>query len=406
MGRVKVLMFGWEFPPYHNGGLGVACEGLTKALSKQEVDVIFVLPKKNKYSVDYLKFIYAEETTPIHKKYFVNSILREYSTENSYGAEIFKGENSFLYANSLIDEVERFALIGGQIAGEEEFDVIHAHDWLTYRAGVAAKRVSGKKLVIHVHATGMDQCGGQNPDPVVFEIEKGAMEAADQIIAVSNLTKKRIIDHYGISGDKINVVHNAAEFSDYIEKEMHELEKYKKIVLYLGRISIQKGPDYFVSMAKKVIEHCPDTVFIVVGSGDMNNQMIRQVAKLGIADKFIFTGWIRDRHEIQQMFKMAYIYIMPSVSEPFGLVALESMHLGTPVLMSHQSGASEVAVNALKTNFWDIDEMTDKVVSVLKHPALGRTLSQNGKAEVEKITWDEPASKVKNIYNKMIEVTC
>ena len=402
MGKVKVLMFGWEFPPHHSGGLGVACEGLTKGLAKQDVEVIFVLPKKNEYEADYLKFVYAEDTSPVHKKYFVNSILQGYITEEEYSEKIKLGEKIPRCGDSLSEEVYRYGLIGAKIAEQEEFDVIHAHDWLTYKVGIAAKEISGKKLVIHVHATEFDRSGGQGANPMVYEIEKEGMEKADQIIAVSEFTKKKIIDNYGISPDKISVVHNAAEFGEYVEREIHGLQKDKSIVLYLGRISIQKGPDYFVHMAKKILDFHPNTAFIVVGSGDMNNQMIRQVAELGIADKFIFTGWIKDQKEIQKIYNMSDLYVMPSVSEPFGITALESMNLGVPTLISNQSGASEVTANSLKADFWDTNEMANKAVSVLKHKSLRNTLKRNGQEEMSKVSWNGSASKVIDVYNDVL----
>jgi len=397
---VKVLMFGWEFPPYNSGGLGTACEGLTKALSRQGVEVIFVLPKKLDLNVPYLRFVYADDG-PIKKKYFINSLIQGYSTSESYGNS-FSRFGSSIYASSLHEEVERYAEMGGHIAEEENFDVIHAHDWLTYKAGIAAKKVSGKQLIIHVHATEFDRGGGNGVNKHVYDIEKQGMEEADKIIAVSNFTKHKIMKHYGIPANKIKVVHNAVEFEDYVVEEMHNLKKNKKIVLFLGRLTLQKGPDYFVYTARKVLDYFPDVVFVVSGSGDMENAIIRKVAELGMSDKFIFTGFLRGK-DVKSAYQMADLYIMPSVSEPFGITPLESMYLGTPALISNQSGVSEVVTNALKTDFWDTDEMANKIVAVLKHSALASTLKKNGNDEVRRITWDTPAVRCLDIYRESME---
>jgi len=307
-----------------------------------------------------------------------------------------------MYADSLSEEVYRYSLIAAKIAEQEDFDIIHAHDWLTFKAGIAAKEVSGKKLVIHVHATEFDRSGGQGASPMVYEIEKEGMEKADQIIAVSERTKRNIMKHYGISPDKISVVHNSMEFYEEVSDLSHKLSKDTNFVLSLGRISIQKGIDYFVEMARKVVDFVPNTRFIVVGAGDMHDQIVRRTAELGIADKFIFTGWIKDYKEIQKIYNMADMFVMPSVSEPFGITPLESMHLKIPTLISKQSGVAEVANNALKTNFWDVDEMADKVVNVLKHKSLSNTLKKNGHDEMKNLSWNEPAAKVIDVYNNTI----
>jgi len=396
---VKVLMFGWEFPPFHSGGLGIACQGLTNGLKKTDAEVIFVLPKRTPIPKDWMKFVFADDESPIKTTYFVNSMLHGYVTSGSYDSE--SARKSLFYAGTLAQEVERYAQMGAKIAEKEEFDVIHAHDWLTYQAGIAAKKVSGKKLVIHVHATEFDRGGGNGVNQHIYDIEKRGMEEADKIIAVSNFTKNKIIKHYGIDPGKVTVVHNAVEFEESVVEELHDLKRDKKIVLSLGRITLQKGIDYFVSTARKVLDHYPKALFVVVGSGDMENKIIRQVADLGMSDKFIFTGWFKGEEKIKQIFKTADMYIMPSVSEPFGITPLESMYMGTPALVSHQSGVSEVATNCLKTDFWDTDEMANKIVSVLRHKELQNTLSENGCAEAKSLTWDKPAKRCVDLYEEM-----
>jgi len=399
---MKVLMFGWEFPPFNSGGLGTACFGLTKGLANQNIEVTFVLPRRVDLNVDFLKIIYGDDENSIKKSYFVNSLLQAYSTSKEYEERLFNEKKDTIYGSNLFEEVERYGAIGEKIASSEEFDIIHAHDWLTYKAAISAKKVSGKYLVIHVHATEFDRGGGNNINQYVYDIEKRGMEEADKIIAVSNFTKQKIINHYGISSDKISIVHNAVEFENYAVEQMHELKKNKKIVLFLGRLTLQKGPDYFVSAAKKVLEFYPEVVFVVAGSGDMEHSIIKKVAEMGISDKFIFTGFLHGK-DIKKAYHMADLYVMPSVSEPFGITPLEALTCGTPVLISNQSGVSEVLTHCLKTDFWDVDEMTNKIVSVLRYDELKNSLKNNGLQEVQKFDWNEPAIRCIDIYNKLLK---
>lgn len=403
---MKILMFGWEFPPHNSGGLGTACYGLTKSLSKNKVSLTFVLPRKVDLDVDFLKLVYGDDAikdSSMMKQYIVNSPLQAYITSEGYEARIMsdKERSNNIYGNNLYEEVERYGMIGGKIAKMEDFDLIHAHDWLTFKAAIAAKKVSGKYLVVHIHATEFDRTGGNGVNQYVYDIEKRGMEEADKVIAVSRFTKKQIIEHYGIDPNKISVVHNAVEFVDYALEQMHTLKKNNKIVLFLGRLTLQKGPDYFVLAAKKVLEYYPNVIFVVVGTGDMERAIIRKVADMGLADKFIFAGFLRGK-ESSQAYKMADLYVMPSVSEPFGITPLESLMHGTPVLISKQSGVSEVITNCLKVDFWDVDEMANKIVAVLKHDELQKCLKQNGSNEVKKFSWDEPARRCIDIYEEML----
>lgn len=399
-------MFGWEFPPYNSGGLGTACYGLTKSLSKKGVEISFVLPRKMDIDVDFLKIVTDKDDESYTSHYLVNSMLREYSSisyNERYSMELEKHTNNQIpiYGNNLIEEVERYGLIGAKIALQEKFDVIHAHDWLTFKAAIEAKRVTGKYLVVHIHATEFDRTGGHGVNQYVYDLERKGMEEADTVVAVSNYTKNKIIQNYGISADKIKVVHNGVEFENYALEQINHLKKANKIVLSLGRITLQKGIDYFVYTAKKVLDHYPSAIFVVAGSGDMERFIIRKVAELGIADKFIFTGFLRGK-DVLAAYKMADLFVMPSVSEPFGIAPLESINQGTPALISKQSGVSEVLVNCLKADFWDIDEMANKIVSVLKHDSLKRTLQENGIKEVEKFSWDKPAERCIDIYNGLM----
>lgn len=267
-------MFGWEFPPFNSGGLGTACLGLTRGLSKCGVDVTFVLPKKVDLDVDFLKMVYADDNSAITKQYFFNSLLHAYTTEESYLSE-FEKENlkKVAYGGTLMDEVLRYGSVGGEIAKKEDFDVIHAHDWLTYKAGIAAKKVSGKKLVVHVHATEFDRSGG-DINQKVYDIEREGMHEADIVITVSNLTRKTVIEKYGVDPRKIKTVHNAVEWEDYIVDKISDLKKDHKIVLFLGRLTMQKGPEYFIHAAKKSLEFYPDAIFVVAGSGDIDRKSV------------------------------------------------------------------------------------------------------------------------------------
>jgi glycosyltransferase involved in cell wall biosynthesis len=400
---MRVLMFGWEFPPFNSGGLGTACLGLTKGLKNNDVEVTFVLPRKVNLDVDFLKIVYGDDFGSMKKSYVINSLLQGYSTSEEYDTRIFaeSEKKPVIYGRNLFEEVERYAEIGGEIAKNEEFDIIHAHDWLTYQAAINAKKVSGKYLVIHVHATELDRSGGNNVNQYVYDIEKKGMEEADAVIAVSNFTRQKIIDNYGISSDKIKVVHNAVEFENYALHEMHTLKRTKKIVLFLGRLTLQKGPDYFVYAAKKVLEYYPNVVFVVSGSGDMEKPIIRKVAELDLADKFIFTGFLRGK-DIQEAYHMADLYVMPSVSEPFGISPLEALKCETPVLISNQSGVSEVLNHCLKADFWDVDEIANKIVSVLKYNELYRCLKENGSREVKSLNWNESAHRCVDVYNGLL----
>lgn len=398
---MKVLMFGWEFPPFNSGGLGTACFGLTRGLSRKNVEVIFVLPKKVDVEADFLKFIFGDETSP--NKYIINSLLDAYITSEIYAGRVSieDAKRRAMYGASLFDEVMRYGSIGGDIARTENFDIIHAHDWLTFPAAIEAKKVSGKGLVVHIHATEFDRGGGNGVNQEVYKIEKKGMEEADVVITVSGFTKQKVMENYGIPENKIKVVHNAIDYENYALNEIHNLKKTHKIVLFLGRVTLQKGPDYFVYTAKKVLEHYKDVIFVVAGSGDMEKMIIKKVAELNMADKFIFAGWLRG-NDTAKAYQMADLFVMPSVSEPFGLTPLESLIQGTPVLISNQSGVSEVLNHCLKTDFWDIDEMANKIVSVLRYDELKRCLSNNGRDEVKKLSWDKPAESCLDIYDEII----
>ncbi|HET8574548.1 MAG TPA: glycosyltransferase family 4 protein [Candidatus Paceibacterota bacterium] len=401
---LKVLMFGWEFPPHNSGGLGVACKGLVKGLSREGVNITFVLPRRVETDMSDAKFLFADiKNVDVVE---VGSSLRPYVTPEGYARVWSHEEDDKIYGNTLAEEVYRYARKAREIALREDFDLIHAHDWLSFLAGIEAKRATGKPLVIHVHATGWDQCGGGNIDPTIYAIEQRGMQEADCIIAVSNWTKRVMVEHYGVPESKIKVVHNGIDAEDYDRVQVPKIEAFKragyKAVLFVGRITIQKGPDYFIKLARRVLEFAPKTIFVMSGSGDMEAQVMREAAAYGVSDKFVFTGFLRGK-ELQAVYQMADIYILPSVSEPFGITPLESLLNGTPVLVSKQSGVSEVLTHALVADFWDIDSMTDQVLSVLEHDSLRGTLRENGKQNILGITWKSAAEKCKLVYESMME---
>src|SRR3989338_3580123 len=284
---MKVLMFGWEFPPLSSGGLGTACYGLTKSLSKKGIDITFVLP----YSSDvenpgFIKLISAGNI----KVRKISSVLHPYMGPQDYRSMVSKSSHLNIYGSTLFDEVHRYTFAAEKIAEEEDFDVIHCHDWMTFEAGISAKKKKNKPLVLHVHATEHDRTGGHAVNQQVYDLERHRMHKADKVIAVSNFTKTKIMDHYGLPSEKIRVVHNAVDFSQHYYDEEFGIKKTDRIVLFLGRITLQKGPDYFVQAAKKVLGHEKNVKFVIAGSGDMEPFIIEKAAELGIADKVLFAG--------------------------------------------------------------------------------------------------------------------
>lgn len=403
---MKVLTFGWDFPPSRNGGLGVACYGLTRELFADGVEVIFVLPKKQEV-IGTPRFIFAGAE---HKGKVIEipSSIQPYHSGQSMVRSIvgFSSSGDPIYQNrTMLEEVKIYAREAGIIAANEDFDLIHAHDWTSYLAGVQAKRVSNKPLILHVHATSFDQAASNNVDPEIFRIEKDSFEYADQIVAVSELTRNIIIEKHDIDPTKVSVVHNGCDTfaPPRHEPALQELKKQgKKIILYHGRITIQKGVDYFIKAAKRVVEVDPNIVFVISGWGDMTNQIIRQVGELGLSGHVIFAGalWEEER---DRMYQSADLVVMPSVSEPFGLVPLEAMQHGTPSLISKQSGVSEVLTHVLKVDFWDVDEMANQILAAIRYEALHKQLQSSGHQEIKRLSWSHASKKIINLYKKILK---
>jgi glycosyltransferase involved in cell wall biosynthesis len=418
---MKTFMLGWEFPPFISGGLGTACYGLTKAMDKLGIKVTFVLPcAHSDYSAGNVRFISGQEgivsmplgcfknvkfRTIVSKlKPYIDAGSLKYQLKHSgKGTKTAHSKMQFgdvvNYGMDMFKEVSRYAEKAVRIAQTEGFDIVHAHDWMTYPAGIAVSQLSGKPLVVHVHSTEFDR-SGENVNQRVYDIERHGMHAAARVIAVSGYTKNLIVRHYGIAPEKVDVVHNAVEF-DGNNSTLSFADRGDKIVLFLGRITMQKGPEYFLAAAKKVLEVMQNVKFIMAGDGDMLHRIIELAARLGIGHKVLFAGFLRG-DDVRRAYQMADLYVMPSVSEPFGIAPLEAMRQNVPVLISKQSGIAEAVVHALKVDFWDINEMANKMIAVLRRPALRTTLCRNGFSEAHRFNWEGSAMNVRRVYEQTL----
>ncbi len=427
---MRVLMFGWEFPPHISGGLGTASYGLTKGMaSLGSVGVIFVVPKAwgdedqsvvrligaNNVPVAFKTINYAGIRKSVDK-IEVDSHIIPYTDPEEYwkytrsevdGRKIYvttddKGRIEFSgkYGPTLMEEIRKYAIVASVIATEFDFEIIHAHDWLAYPAGIAASKASGKPLVIHVHATDFDRSGG-NVNPEVYAIERSGMEFASKIITVSNLTRDIVINKYGIDPKKVVTVYNAVDDLDLPESSTWRKGFDDKVVTFLGRITMQKGPEYFIEAAHSVLKVMSNVRFVMAGSGDMMYEMIRRAAALRITDRFHFTGFLRG-NDVFRMLALSDVYIMPSVSEPFGISPLEAMQSNVPVIISKQSGVAEILTHAVKVDFWDIDAMADAIYGILKYPALSGMFIRNGREEVIALKWENSARQVRNVYKEVL----
>ena len=425
-------MFGWEFPPHIAGGLGTACEGIVKGLAYNGVETLFVMPSASGDEdqsattiinasdvavdtasstvdefLDKVKFVHiGTNMIPYVGPEEFSSIVEEERRRQSEDFRIqygMKYKFSGKYGTNLMEEVARYAMVGGTIAMQhkDEFDVIHAHDWLTYLAGIAAKELTGKPLVVHVHATSYDRGDEKHIDTRILDIETRGMLAADRVVTVSNLTRSIVINKYHIDPSKVVTVHNAVDFSGRENLSVERGVK-DKVVTFLGRITFQKGPEYFIEAAAKVLKRTDNVRFVMAGSGDMMNRCIKYVARLGISDRFHFTGFLRGK-DVQKMFALSDVYIMPSVSEPFGISPLEAMRTNVPSIISRQSGAAEILKYAFKVDFWDVDAMADCIFGLRKYPALSSFAAKQGYDEVNRLKWNVATAKLKTIYESLIQ---
>jgi len=388
---MRTLMLAWEFPPMKSGGLGVVCYHLTKELGELGVDIIYLLPKiPENLRHEFEKLISANYPRNKVKFYELDIKLYPYLRLEDSELKVY-----FSYTSENLEKYKRLAC---KIAELEHFDVIHCHDWMTFPAGVELKYKFGKPLVLHVHSTSYDRCGGNlNRELLDYKIEKYGFAHADKIIAVSRRIKNIIVNFYDVPPEKVEVVYNAAILRERI-RELH-LEKLKryKIVLFLGRLTLHKGPDWFLRAAHKVLQFEPNVLFIVGGSGEMMPQLIKLSADLGIGDKVIFTGALSDR-EVDALYELADVYVMPSLSEPFGITPLEALYHDKPVIISKQAGVSEVLRNVFQVDFWDVDEMVNKIVALLRYPKLAEELVRVGKEEASYLSWRKSAEQVLEVY--------
>jgi glycosyltransferase involved in cell wall biosynthesis len=391
-------MLGWELPPHNSGGLGVACYQLCKALSKRGADIEFILPYTASHDIDFM------HVNPAHPQ-DVWEVLQSGIAYDSFKYVSADGKTTY---KGVIEQAAIYEEAVGRIVQEAEFDVIHAHDWLTCRAGLRAKMATGKPLIVHMHSVESDRAGREHGgNPLVREIEGLALLIADRIVAVSEHTKRTIMREYNIPGKKIDVVHNCFDPSNLVPASgdnayayvAHMKRQGYRVVASVGRLTVQKGVPHLLHAMKAVIERMPKTLLLVVGSGEQRDELIRLAADLGIAGNVIFTGFQRGKR-YRDAYGIADLFVMPSVSEPFGLVALEAIGYGTPVLISRQSGVSEVIRNCLKVDFWDTGEMANKITAVMQNDALRDELRANSLGEYDKLSWDDSAAQLWNIYER------
>lgn len=403
---MRVLTFGWEFPPAKNGGLGVACYGLTRELLQKGVEVIFVLPKTQDITGE-ARFLFVDQERLVKIRH-TDVSLQPYQQAGSLINVIVGYDKTgapIIRSRTIIEEVHRFAHQAALIAREEEFDIIHAHDWTSFLAGVAAKIASGKPLILHVHATSFDQAASENVDPEIFRIERECFAYADKIVTVSEYTKRIVVNKHGVPPEKVEVVHNGCDTNEppRLPQTLVELKRQgKKIVLYHGRISIQKGVDYFVRAARRVVDVDPDVIFVISGWGDMKTKIIEMVGAMGLSQNVLFAGalWEEER---DRMYQSADLVVMPSVSEPFGLVPLEALQHGTPSVISKQSGVAEVLSHVLKVDFWDIDEMANQILSSLRYPVIRQQMVKEGRWQLQHMSWRHAADKIRRIYQNLLQ---
>ena len=414
-------MFGWEFPPHILGGLGTASFGLTRGMSLQtDMEITFVMPKprgdedqsflcligagytpvvwKN-VSYDYVKQCIGDYMDPQFYFDLRNKIYADFShyKTNDLGCIEFSGR----YPENLLEEINNYSIVAGVITRTVNVDIIHSHDWLTYPAGIHAKTITGKPLVIHVHATDFDRSRGK-VNPQVYGIEKDGMDHADHIITVSNLTRNTVIEKYHQDPKKVTTVHNAVEsLNPEIEAIGSKKGTKDRVITFLGRITMQKGPEYFVEAAARVLKKAQNVRFVMAGNGDMMDKMIRLAAQRNISDKFHFTGFMKGK-QVYEVLKSSDVYVMPSVSEPFGISPLEAMQCGVPTIISKQSGCAEILKNAIKTDYWDIEAMADAMYSIITYEGMYEYLKEEGKKEVDAITWEDAGLKVRKIYDQVL----
>ena len=430
--NMRVLMLGWEFPPSINGGLGTACAGLIRALDDLGTEVIFVVPEaaEEPAPVAHATHLFdwdrdpqpPIETVNVYEHIsFRNVPVQLNPYETTYRTEEVRWTAEELVRSEpparehrlvevppppetgILSDVRRYTERVEALAQDESFDVIHAHDWMTFPAAIAIAGRTGKPLIVHIHSTEADR-GGHFGDSRISDIERHGVWAAERVIAVSQFTKDTLIQQYGVPADKIQVIYNAVEPPPErrLAAEEFSIAKDEKVVLFMGRLTMQKGPEYFLTAARKVLELMNDVKFIVAGDGDLARQTVELAATFGIAHKVLFTGFLRGL-DVERIFQIADLFVMPSVSEPFGIVPLEAIARNVPTIISKQSGVSEVLRHALKVDFWDTNELANKIVAVLRHPTLAKVLREDAGRDVAKLSWAAAAKACEAIYRELIK---
>jgi glycosyltransferase involved in cell wall biosynthesis len=393
-------MFGWEFPPFRAGGLATATMGLVKGLLGRHVDVTLVVP-----------FVAGESTLPGLRLVSaprlalrrVDAMLSPYTSAAAYLAERGDRGPSAVYGPDLFAEVDRYATLAGAIAADEPHDVIDTHDWLTFAAGLEARRVSARPMVAHIHATELDRASAGHENPVIFARERDGLHAADHIIANSHFLERRVVDDFGVPADHVDVVHWGVYGPRLDPAEPVDRTVSRPVVLFVGRVTYQKGPRYFVDLAKRVSAFLPRARFVIAGDGDALAETLDYAIDVGVADRVLFTGGLAQA-DVQRLYRMADVCVMPSVHEPYGLVALESLRNGTPCIIPIGSGVAEVLQNAFKVDFWDVDAMANAVVALARYPVLHQVVRERGLDELNepRFTLDEPARRTEAVYRRVI----
>lgn len=401
-------MFGWEYPPHHSGGLGVACQGLVQGLLHQGVKVTLVLPMKVDGMADHI----AASGSPDGNGpslVGVPSLLQPYDTVGTYKercTQIGIGEPELLnlYGPDLGEAVMRYAERGAEVTAHLQPDIIHTHDWMTYGAGITAAKHHRVPHVAHIHATELDRTNFQ-PHQWIYDREREGLMQADRIIAVSQYTKQLLTEHYGIPGDRIQVVHNGHHIHIHDSVPSTPVARLgthrPQMVLFLGRLTVQKNPRQFLDIASRIHKLRPDVQFVMAGDGGMLSELIDYACALGLQDRILFSGKVNKR-EADTLYRAANCFVMPSVSEPFGLVALEAISHGTPVVVSKQSGVSEVLDHAFKVDFWDTDRMTDCILTILREHALSGQLSSESRHVLNRLTWKNQAGHIDSVYRSLL----
>jgi glycogen synthase len=399
---MKILMLGWELPPFNSGGLGVACYQMCKHLARRKAEIDFVLPYQTEGDLDFMRVLPALPTTG---QQFINLS----GAYDGFCYTCVSANCEHAYPADLRGQQLRYTRFVEQLVDQESYDVIHAHDWLTFEAGMRAKQLTGKPLVAHVHATEFDRAGSHAGNELVHQIEYSALMMADAIIAVSQFTKDLIAQRYKIPADKIEVVHNAIDPSEFGTLDPHNAYRYLeemkklgyKVVVSLGRLSLQKGINHLLAAAKRVKEKDGKVLFLIVGDGEMRNELIEKAAEYGVAHNVVFTGFLRGK-QWRDAYAIGDIFVMPSVSEPFGLSALEAAGYHNAVLLSRQCGVGEVLRSTMQFDFWDVDRLANAILAIAEHHSLQDTLADGALREVSGITWDVAASKFETLYNRHI----